>query len=186
MFKFCKESTKYSLEGTAYINAIFFGTKSVEDKSGEAPSSSVATSSSEVQGPSTTRKHILQVSTYQVSFFSKFPRNKNFIKISYFQMCVLMLFNNRERLTFEEIQQETDIPERELVRAVQSLSMGKPSQRLLIRTPKTKEIEPSNEFFVNDAFVSKFHRWVMFACKKNCDSVEIYCPKKFGGLDCFI
>lgn len=73
-------------------------------------------------------------------------------------MCVLMLFNNRERLTFEEIQQETDIPERELIRAVQSLSMGKPSQRLLIRTPKTKEIEPTNEFFVNDAFVSKFHR----------------------------
>uniref|UniRef100_T1H3H7 Cullin family profile domain-containing protein n=1 Tax=Megaselia scalaris TaxID=36166 RepID=T1H3H7_MEGSC len=118
--------------GTAYINAIFFGTKSVEDKSYEAPSSSVATSSSEVNSPLATRKHILQ-------------------------MCVLMLFNNRERLTFEEIQQETDIPERELIRAVQSLSMGKPSQRLLIRTPKTKEIEPTNEFFVNDAFVSKFH-----------------------------
>jgi len=30
-----------------------------------------------------------------------------------------MLFNNREKYTFEEIQQETDIPERELVRALQ-------------------------------------------------------------------
>lgn len=73
-------------------------------------------------------------------------------------MCVLMLFNNRERLTYEEIQQETDIPEKDLIRALQSLSMGKIQQRLLMRTPKTKEIEPSNEFYVNDAFVSKFHK----------------------------
>lgn len=73
-------------------------------------------------------------------------------------MCVLMLFNNRERLTYEEIQQETDIPEKELIRALQSLSMGKPAQRLLVRNPKTKDIERSNEFYVNDAFVSKFHR----------------------------
>lgn len=27
-------------------------------------------------------------------------------------MCVLMLFNNRERMTYEEIQQESDIPEK--------------------------------------------------------------------------
>lgn len=73
-------------------------------------------------------------------------------------MCVLMLFNNRERLTYEEIQQETDIPEKDLLRAMQSLAMGKVAQRLLMRTPKTKDIEPTNEFYVNDAFISKFHR----------------------------
>lgn len=70
-----------------------------------------------------------------------------------------MLFNNRERMTYEEIQQESDIPEKDLIRALQSLSMGKLQQRLLMRTPKTKEIEPSNEFYVNDGFVSKFHKW---------------------------
>lgn len=73
-------------------------------------------------------------------------------------MCVLMLFNNRQRLTYDEIQQETDIPEKDLIRALQSLSMGKAAQRLLLRTPKTKDIEPTNEFYVNDGFVSKFHR----------------------------
>lgn len=73
-------------------------------------------------------------------------------------MCILLLFNNRERLTYEEIQQETDIPEKDLLRAMQSLSMGKAAQRLLVRTPRTKDIEPTNEFYVNDAFVSKFHR----------------------------
>lgn len=120
--------------GTVYINAVFFGTKGETEKDKDGPSSS----SPGIVSPTTTRKHILQVSTYQ--------------------MCILMLFNNRDRLTYEEIQQETDIPEKELIRALQSLSMGKPAQRLLVRNPKTKDIEPTNEFHVNDAFVSKFHR----------------------------
>lgn len=76
-------------------------------------------------------------------------------------MCILMLFNNRERMSYEEIQQESDIPEKDLLRAMQSLSMGKAAQRLLMRTPKTKDIEPTNEFYVNDAFISKFHRYVI-------------------------
>lgn len=71
-----------------------------------------------------------------------------------------MLFNTRQRMTYEEIQQETDIPEKDLIRALQSLSMGKAAQRLLVRSAKTKDIEPSNEFYVNDGFVSKYHRFV--------------------------
>lgn len=74
-------------------------------------------------------------------------------------MCVLLLYNTRDRLSYDEIQQETEIPEKDLIRALQSLSMGKAGQRLLLRTPKTKDIEPTNEFVVNDAFVSKFHRY---------------------------
>ncbi|KAH8402951.1 hypothetical protein KR222_000765, partial [Zaprionus bogoriensis] len=123
--------------GTAYINAVFYGRKANDsDKDKDGPSSS----SSGCAVPTTTRKHILQVSTYQ--------------------MCVLLLFNNRDVLTYDDIHQETDIPARELVRALQSLSMGKPAQRLLVRNSKTKtkDIEPSDEFYVNDAFVSKFHR----------------------------
>jgi cullin 3 len=73
-------------------------------------------------------------------------------------MCVLMLFNNRERLTYEEIQNETDIPERDLIRALQSLAMGKATQRVLLKYPRTKEIEPSHCFCVNDSFTSKLHR----------------------------
>lgn len=84
------------------------------------------------------RKHIIQVSTYQ--------------------MCILMLFNSRDKLTYEEIQSETDIPERDLVRALQSLAMGKPTQRILVKNPRTKEIEPSHMFSVNDGFTSKLYR----------------------------
>ncbi|KAK8758914.1 hypothetical protein V5799_003453 [Amblyomma americanum] len=73
-------------------------------------------------------------------------------------MCVLMLFNSRDRLLYEEIASETDIPEKDLVRALQSLAMGKPTQRILIKSPKTKEIEPSHTFTVNDSFTSKLYR----------------------------
>ncbi|KPJ15119.1 Cullin-3-B [Papilio machaon] len=85
------------------------------------------------------------------------PR-KHIIQVSTFQMCVLLLFNKRERLTYEEILNETDIPEKDLVRALQSLAMGKPTQRVLIKHPKTKEIEAAHQFYVNDAFTSKLHR----------------------------
>lgn len=61
-------------------------------------------------------------------------------------------------LTPQEIQQETDIPERELVRALQSLACGKPTQRVLTKEPKSKEIESGHVFTVNDQFSSKLHR----------------------------
>lgn len=73
-------------------------------------------------------------------------------------MVILMLFNTRDKLTYEEIQNETDIPDRDLVRALQSLALGKPAQRVLVKSPKTKEMESSHEFTVNDSFTSKLYR----------------------------
>ncbi|XP_063976501.1 cullin-3 [Diachasmimorpha longicaudata] len=139
--------------GSADLNAVFHGPKREESANGlETPSStsslltgngscssgnaiSLRNTSSSCSNP---RKHIIQVSTYQ--------------------MCVLMLFNNRDKLTYEEIQSETDIPERDLIRALQSLAMGKAAQRVLLKFPRSKEIEPSHYFTVNDSFTSKLHR----------------------------
>ena len=58
----------------------------------------------------------------------------------------------------QEIQSETDIPERDLLRAMQSLALGKPNQRILLKTPKTKDIENHHYFTVNDSFTSKLYR----------------------------
>ncbi|XP_026468233.1 cullin-3-A [Ctenocephalides felis] len=130
--------------GTADLNAVFYGRNyQPRDENGtpQAASADTPCSSSGASVGSNSgqiKKHIIQVSTYQ--------------------MCVLMLFNNRDRLTYEEILNETDIPARDLIRALQSLAMGKPAQRVLMRNPKTKDIEPSNVFYINDNFVSKFHR----------------------------
>lgn len=123
--------------GSSDLNAVFYGPRK-EDGEGKDGASSTSLVSTASQRPTGPRKHIIQVSTYQ--------------------MCVLMLFNNRERLTYEEIQSETDIPERDLIRALQSLAMGKATQRILIKNPKTKDIESSHVFYVNDSFTSKLHR----------------------------
>ena len=66
--------------------------------------------------------------------------------------------NINERFVNQEIKSETAIPERDLVRALQSLAMGKPTQRILVKNPRTKEIEPTHLFSVNDGFTSKLYR----------------------------
>lgn len=44
------------------------------------------------------------------------------------------------------------------MRALQSLACGKPTQRVLTKEPKSKEIENGHVFTVNDQFTSKLHR----------------------------
>ena len=63
-----------------------------------------------------------------------------FVQVSTYQMVVLMLFNKREKWSYDEIVNESDIPEKDLRRALQSLAMGKVSQRVLTKEPKSKEI----------------------------------------------
>jgi len=116
--------------GTADLNAKFYGSSKKPTEDDE---------SGEIQPPSVNeKKHILNVTTYQ--------------------MVILLLFNTRDQLTYEEIQTETSIPERDLMRALQPLSVGKQQQRILAKTPKTREIQPTHSFKVNDSFSSSFHR----------------------------
>merc|ERR550519_843395 len=115
--------------GTADLNALFFGKKKGEGEDEGAAGGSEGGKA---------KKHILCVNTYQ--------------------MVLLLMFNTREKITYEEMKEETLIPDRELTRALQPLSVGKTSQRILQKTPKTKDIEPSHVFTVNEAFTSQFHR----------------------------
>lgn len=36
--------------------------------------------------------------------------------------------------------------------------MGKVNQRIFLKEPKTKEIQPSDRFYINDSFISKLFR----------------------------
>ncbi|VDO59389.1 unnamed protein product [Haemonchus placei] len=74
------------------------------------------------------------------------------------QMVILMCFNSQPRLTFQALLNNTNINERELKRNLQSLAMGKPTQRVLCRKGKGKDIDATDEFFVNDNFQSKLTR----------------------------
>lgn len=89
--------------------------------SSSAPNNSLNTSNELPKYTGKPRKHIINVSTYQ--------------------MAILMLFNNRVKLTYEDIKNETSIPDKDLIRALQSLTaVGKSNQRVLLKNPKTKEI----------------------------------------------
>ena len=134
-----RQLTLQPSSGSADLNSIFYGKplklESIEIDDDTTPTTST---NNNATNTSSTRKHILQVSTYQ--------------------MVILMLFSNKEKWTFEEIKQESDIPDKDLIRAIQSLAMAKTSQRILIKEPKAKEILATDVFQVNDGFTSKLIR----------------------------
>jgi cullin 3 len=84
------------------------------------------------------------------------------IHVTTYQMCILDLFNSFDELTFEEILTKTEISNsRDVEEALQILAMGKLSQRILSKTPhnhKSKTIDPTDVFKVNETFTSKTER----------------------------
>lgn len=82
------------------------------------------------------RKHDLQVHTYS--------------------MCILMLFNERDSLSYDEIHKATQIPENELRRNLISISTNK--HRILRKTTKGKGVSDDATFTFNPEFTSKLRR----------------------------
>ncbi|KAM1712839.1 hypothetical protein ACFX12_023668 [Malus domestica] len=80
---------------------------------------------------------------------------KHELNVSTYQMCVLMLFNNADRLTYKEIEQATQIPAIDLKRCLQSLACVK-GKNILRKEPMSKDIAEDDAFFFNDKFTSKF------------------------------
>lgn len=91
-------------------------------------------------GPTKERMHDLNVSTYA--------------------MIILMLFNDLEdgvSLTFEDIQSQTNIPQDDLKRNLQSLACVSKT-RILIKSPASKDVKETDQFSFNTSFTSKFLR----------------------------
>ena len=65
---------------------------------------------------------------------------ENILIVTTYQMVILLLFNRKDRITFADVLHDTGIPEREAARALQAIAVGKPQNRILVKTPKTKEI----------------------------------------------
>jgi len=121
--------------GCADVKAVFYGSTAAAEQLSQQESETPSTSTL-VRGKEENK--ILAVSTYQ--------------------MCILLRFNVRPRFTFQELADDTQIPEKELKRQLQSLAMGKPAQRVLCRKGHGKDIENADEFWVNDGFTSKLTR----------------------------
>ncbi|KAI9170220.1 hypothetical protein LWI28_024686 [Acer negundo] len=82
---------------------------------------------------------------------------KHELNVSTYQMCVLMLFNNADRITYKEIEQATGIPASDLKRCLQSLACVK-GKNVLRKEPMSKDIGEDDAFVVNDKFTSKFYK----------------------------
>jgi cullin 3 len=76
--------------------------------------------------------------------------------VSTFQMCVLMLFNDADTLTYKEIELAAEIPALDMKRCLQSLALVK-GRNVLMKEPMSKDVNENDEFFVNENFSSKLY-----------------------------
>ncbi|KAK7825352.1 cullin-4 [Quercus suber] len=87
---------------------------------------------------------------------AEFPKGKKELAVSLFQTVVLMLFNDAERLSFQDIKDSTGIEDKELRRTLQSLACGK--VRVLQKMPKGRDVEDDDSFVFNDLFTAPLYR----------------------------
>ncbi|XP_057471873.1 cullin-4-like isoform X2 [Actinidia eriantha] len=87
---------------------------------------------------------------------AEFPKGKKELAVSLFQTVVLMLFNNAQNLSFQDIKDSTGIEDKELRRTLQSLACGR--VRVLQKFPKGREVEDDDSFIFNDGFTTPLYR----------------------------
>nr|XP_013809516.1 PREDICTED: cullin-4A [Apteryx mantelli mantelli] len=85
-----------------------------------------------------------------------FKEGKKEFQVSLFQTLVLLMFNEGDEFSFEEIKMATGIEDSELRRTLQSLACGK--ARVLIKNPKGKDVEDGDKFMFNGDFKHKLFR----------------------------
>lgn len=78
------------------------------------------------------------------------------LQVSLFQALVLLLFNDCDEMSFEELKAASLIEEGELKRTLQSLACGK--ARVIMKTPKGREVDVADRFAFNNEFTNKLFR----------------------------
>ncbi|CAK1602414.1 unnamed protein product [Parnassius mnemosyne] len=85
-----------------------------------------------------------------------FAQGNKELQVSLFQALVLLLFNDGDNLSFEEIKAATNIEEGELRRTLQSLACGK--ARVLSKAPRGREVHDADHFAFAADFTNKLFR----------------------------
>ncbi|XP_077292720.1 cullin 4 [Arctopsyche grandis] len=85
-----------------------------------------------------------------------FTQEKKELQVSLFQVLVLLLFNEGDNLSIEEIRTATNIEDGEVRRTLQSLACGK--ARVLTKSPRGREVQDLDRFTFNANFTNKFFR----------------------------
>lgn len=85
-----------------------------------------------------------------------FDAGPKHLLVSLFQSLVLLLFNDNDTLTLDEIKLVTNIEDGELRRTLQSLACGK--ARVLYKSPKGREVEDKDSFHFNNEFTNRLFK----------------------------
>uniref|UniRef100_A0A671KKU4 Cullin-4A n=1 Tax=Sinocyclocheilus anshuiensis TaxID=1608454 RepID=A0A671KKU4_9TELE len=88
-------------------------------------------------------------------YFTIFTGKKE-LQVSLFQTLVLLMFNESDECSVEEIRAATGIEDGELKRTLQSLACGK--ARVLNKMPRGKDVEDADRFHFNSDFRHKLFR----------------------------
>jgi len=87
---------------------------------------------------------------------ANFPKRTHEVTVPTGMMAILMLFNDRDTYTFQELQDILGLPVPELTRHLQALVLGK--YRLLLKESKSKSIAPEDKISYNDKFTANLYR----------------------------
>lgn len=95
-------------------------------------------------------------------FVGKKPYGKIELHVSTHQMCILLMFNDTDVLTYDEVWQaleskeakEKDVPSGEELAKTSLLSLTMKKFPLLLKEPKGREVKGSDTFTLNHKFVS--------------------------------
>ncbi|XP_077746754.1 cullin-4B-like isoform X2 [Canis aureus] len=87
---------------------------------------------------------------------AEFKKGKKELQVTLFQTLVLLMFNEGDHFSLEEIKMATGLEDRELRRTLQSLACGR--ARVLIKNPKGKDVEDGDRFFCNEEFKHKLFK----------------------------
>ncbi|KAJ5720818.1 uncharacterized protein N7483_008752 [Penicillium malachiteum] len=80
------------------------------------------------------------------------------LNVSTYALVILLMFNDLEDgefLTYQDIENRTQISKHDLIRNLQSLAVA-PKTRILRKEPMSKDVKPTDKFFFNNEFSSQF------------------------------
>lgn len=86
-------------------------------------------------------------------------------------MVIVMLFNENDKLTFDEILQLTNIPAEKLNQTLLSIAVA-PKTRLLKKDPMTREINPTDVFSYNDKFEHPYRKFKVAVVTDQTNKLE--------------
>lgn len=108
-------------------------------------------------GTHTGRRLTWQVNMGNADIKAAFESRKYELNVSTYCMCVLMLFESTDQLTYKEIAETTQIPVVDLKRSLASLALAK-GKNVLRKEPMGRDVNEDDIFYFNEKFSSKLYK----------------------------